>query len=389
VSSLLTILWNTANYERRQAFYEHRKIPSYPEQCKGFKDTEPFKKLGTCKTQALLSKLNEAWQSFYALLRLKKRGRLPPHIRRLHPPRYWKRNGRREAKTFYVRNNGWGMDEETLSISKGLRIAYRYGGLWVGKQGRLEVLRHELSEKWYAHIPVEVEWQPPSRTDARKKASLDLGICNLATLHIEGERPIIYSGRAVLSDWVYHTKRIAERQSRLPLRKRISKWIRKAFRRRQRRLRHAVNAMLRGIFEGLEAKGLGELVIGDLNGIRGNDNHGGNVNQKVNNFWAFNLIERRIRELGEEYGITIRKVSERDTSITCCLCGEKHHSRVRRGLVVCSRAHQSINADVNGAVNILKVAANRSPVLSTPAGTSGSGLLAEPLLLRWNRHEWR
>jgi putative transposase len=138
--------------------------------------------------------------------------------------------------------------------------------------------------------------------------------------------------------------------------------------------------MLRDTFEGLEAKDVGELVIGDLNGIRDKGDHGKSVNQKVNNFWAFNLIERRIRELGQEYGITIRKVSEGDTSKTCCLCGRQHNTRVERGLIVCPETHQSINADVN-------VAVERSPVLSTPAGTSGSGLLAEPLPLGWNHSE--
>jgi transposase len=47
----------------------------------------------------------------------------------------------------------------------------------------------------------------------------------------------------------------------------------------------------------------------------------------------------------------------------------------------------SINADVNGAVNILKVAMNRS--LSERIGTSGSGVMAHPLLLRWNYNEWK
>jgi len=58
------ILWNMANYERRKAFFGHGKIPSYASQCRTFKDAEPFKGLGTCKAQALLSKLNEAWSSF-------------------------------------------------------------------------------------------------------------------------------------------------------------------------------------------------------------------------------------------------------------------------------------------------------------------------------------
>jgi putative transposase len=385
------ILWNIANYERRKAFYGHKRMRLYATQCRELKQTESFKKLGTYKAQALLSKLNEAWQGFFALLRLKKKGKLPFHIHKIRPPRYWKRNGKRVAKEFYVRNDGWSMNENEISISRAVKIPYRCGELWVGKQGRLEVLRDELSGKWYAHIPVEVSWKPPSRTDAQKRASLDLGICNLATLYMEGERPIIYSGRAALSDWIYHTKRIADRQSKLPQRKYTSKRVRLQFRRRQRRLKHAVNTMLRGIFSLLEKRNVGELYIGDLNGIRKEADHGRRGNQKLHNFWTFNLVERRTMELGDEYGVSVKKVSERDTSKTCCLCGKQHNGRVERGLMVCHERHQCINADVNGAVNILKVAANRFPsVLSTDKGeTSGSRLMAQPLLLRWNYHEWQ
>ena len=360
------ILWNFANYERRKAFHQHRKMPSYAAQCRELKHADSFKKLGTCRAQALLSKLNEAWQSFYALLRLKKKGKLLPHIHKIRPPGYWKWNGKRMARAFYVRNDGWRMNEKEISVSRGIKIPYQCGGLWVGKRGRLEVLRDELSGRWYAHIPVEVSWKPPSRTDAQKRASLDLGICNLATLYMEGERPIIYSGGAALSDWIYHTMMIADRQSKLPQRRHTSKRIRLQFRRRQRRLKHAVNTMLRGIFSLLERKNVGELYIGDLNGIRKEADHGRRGNQKLHNFWAFNLVERRIMELGEEYGIAVRKVSERNTSRTCCLCGRRHNGRVERGLMVCSGKHMGINADVNGAVNILKVAVKRSPsVLST------------------------
>ena len=296
------------------------------------------------------------------------------------------------ARAFYVRNGGWGMNEKEISISRAVKIPYQCGGLWVGKRGRLEVLKDELSKRWYAHIPVEVEYQPPPASRiANKRASLDVGICNLAALYIEGERPVIYSGRAVLSDWIYHTKEIADRQSKLPRKIHTSKHIRLQFRRRQRRLKHAVNAMLRDIFAILEEK-VSTLYIGDLNGVREGANRGWKTNQKIHNFWVFSLIEKRIFELGEEYGITVRKVSERDTSKTCRLCGRKHNGRVERGLMVCRERHKSINADVNGAVNILNVAVKRSPpVLSTNTKreTSGSRLMAQPLLLRWNYHEWR
>lgn len=85
------------------------------------------------------------------------------------------------------------------------------------------------------------------------------------------------------------------------------------------------------------------------------------------------------------------KVSERNTSKTCCLCGKMHNGRIERGLMVCKATRQSINADLNGAVNIMKVAVNRplsSALIKLAEGASGSGLMAQPLLLRWNYNEW-
>ena len=136
------------------------------------------------------------------------------------------------------------MDGEQIAISNQTIIPDDSGHLWVGKQGRLEVTRDSLNGMWYAHIPIEVE-TPPCRTSS-KWASLDLGIYSLAALYTEGERAAIYSGRAVLSDWVYRTKKIADRQSKLPKRKHSSWKINAAYRKRTRRLRHSVNAMLRG-----------------------------------------------------------------------------------------------------------------------------------------------
>ena len=141
--------------------------------------------------------------------------------------------------------------------------------------------------------------------------------------------------------------------------------------------------MLRNIFENLESKTIGELVMGDLTGIREEANHGDRGNQKLHNFWIFNMVAGRIYELGQECGIIVTKVSERDTSKTCCLCGKQHNGRIERGLIVCKKTHQSINADVNGAINIMKVAVNRPlSVLSTLSGASGSRVMADPLLLK-------
>lgn len=63
------------------------------------------------------------------------------------------------------------------------------------------------------------------------------------------EQPLIYSGRPVLSDYVYRTKKIAELQSRLPKKQYTSRKIGLFYRKRTRHFKHAVRAMLKDLFE--------------------------------------------------------------------------------------------------------------------------------------------
>jgi putative transposase len=381
-------LWNMANYDRRQAYFTGSRVPSYENQWRTFKDSEPFKRTGTCKGQALLHKLREAWGSFFALKRLQRIGRLPPHIKRVSPPKYMKDRStcRRKAEAIYVRNDGYKQQENVLTLSKGLRIRFRAGDLWVGKQGRLGLHYDRLRGKWYGHIPVKVKWPRKGlpHHSTRKRASIDLGICNLATCVVEGgDRAYVYSGRAVLSDWRYWTKQIASYESTLKKTngRDTSKHLSRLYRTRRRRLDHAVKSMLRDLFDRLETNGVTDLIVGDLKHIRDNANHGKVGNQKLHNFWPFMQIRQRIRELGEESGIHVRFKSERGTSKRCSLCGEKHENgRRHRGLYHCKTHSILMNADVNGAYNILygrKVAA-----------VSGSRPMAWPMLLKWNSQEW-
>jgi len=116
------------------------------------------------------------------------------------------------AESIYVRNDGYKQREEELVLSKSLRVRFKAGELWVGKQGRLELHYDRLRGKWYGHIPVKVNWPRKGKPhqSTLKRASIDLGICNLATCIVEGgDKAYVYSGRAVLSDWRYWTKRIA------------------------------------------------------------------------------------------------------------------------------------------------------------------------------------
>ena len=78
-------LWNTINYKRRQSFL-HGKID-----LDSTMEYEAYKQLvGPDTAREIIRKNDKAWRDFVKLLTLKNEGKLPPHIRKVTPPSYWK-----------------------------------------------------------------------------------------------------------------------------------------------------------------------------------------------------------------------------------------------------------------------------------------------------------
>jgi putative transposase len=123
-----------------------------------FKDTwekyyEKYKKVLGVNAQAVLQKNNEAWSSFFSLLKQKKD---LPFINHVSPPGYWKDGGKRKL-ILVVRQDRYEVDEERHVIflkDWNMEIPFEGRLRWFGVQGRLEI--HVVGNKFYAHIPVDV-----------------------------------------------------------------------------------------------------------------------------------------------------------------------------------------------------------------------------------------
>jgi len=164
-------------------------------------------------------------------------------------------------------------------------------------------------------------------------------------------------------------------------RQRTSRKLRLLYDKRRRFLRHALNSMVRKIMEELKEKGAGEVVVGYPKDITRNHS-----NKLTMNFWNYGYTIRRFKEVGEELGIRVIDVAEPNTSKSCSLCGEAHESgRVKRGLYKCPRMGKVINADLNGAINILHIPES----LGSRSGGQllgrdrGNGLKTQPVVYRW------
>jgi putative transposase len=364
-------LYNEVNFERRQAYIRYRRFEWYPKHL--YEKYAPL--IGSATAQQIINKNSEAWRSFLALKRLEAEGKLPKHITRVSMPRYWKRDGRRELMII-VRNDCYRVGGEYLYLPKGLKLRYKGLLKWRGRQGRLEIIYDGLDGVWRGFMAVKVG-KPPKRGGS-KPLYIDMGVKNLATVWYDGLRqPIAFSGGAVLSDWWYWNRKIAGEQGRLARINgaRTSKKLRGLYRTRQRRFRHAVNAMVKTIVEEAYRLGVSKIVLGKLKGVRSN-RHNGKANTMINNFWSFSYIVRRFKEKAEEYGIEVEEVSEYKTSSKCPYCGSENVTN-RGRLFKCYDCGLEAHRDAVGVLNIGHL-----------YGGGVNGVVAHPLLLRWDGMRW-
>ncbi|BDR92598.1 hypothetical protein Vsou_16910 [Vulcanisaeta souniana JCM 11219] len=279
-------------------------------------------------------------------------------------------------------------ESERVIYLKDFKLALKFKGKlkWHGKQGRLEIHYNDARRSWYAYIPVEVEVN--NQVSGGLRASVDLGIVNLATVYVEDGNWYLFKGGGVLSQYEYYSKKVSSVQKVLARHgQRSSKRLKLLYDKRSRFLKHALNSMVRKVMEELRAKGVSEVVVGYPKEI--GRNHG---NKLTVNFWNYGYVIKRFEEVGEELGMRVVKVDESNTSKTCSLCGEAHEGgRVKRGLFKCPRVGRIINADLNGAINILHIPESLGTQrwgLPT-VRDRGNGPKARPVVYRWtNRAGW-
>uniref|UniRef100_UPI0020A29F52 RNA-guided endonuclease InsQ/TnpB family protein n=1 Tax=Halohasta salina TaxID=2961621 RepID=UPI0020A29F52 len=152
----------------------------------------------------------------------------------------------------------------------------------------------------------------------------------------------------------------------------------KARQKLSRRKDHFLHTLSKHVVERCVEECIGTIAVGDLSDIREDDdgetrNWGRSGNKKLHG-WEFDRFTRLLEYKAEKHGILVDRVDESNTSKTCSCCGQiRDNNRVERGLYVCESCETTMNADVNGAVNI-----RRKITQSLPTGDMSNGWLAQP-----------
>jgi transposase len=386
LADLSAKLWNELNYERRQQWNGGQRVDlegterKYHEKYKGA--------LGPHNAAAIIAKNNEAWGSFFSLLKSKKEGKLPKH-ERVSPPGYWKdREEGKRKPIFVVESDSYVVDEASRVIriklgrkKKPLEIPFAGRLRWYGKQGRMEVHYDGARRAWHAQISVEVGAEEtrngnPARIVRGERKSIrmaeprgdgaagvDLGINILASAVTSGGAWLLYRGSRAKEDFFYLSRRIAEIQSEADearkggdeaKSRRLNRKKRRLFRKLMERTAHLYWNLANHLVRGLWELGVSKIYLGYPRDIAQD-----NGNKLTSNMWRYRELMNAIELKAQEYGIRVYEVLEYNTSNHCAVHGTEV-TRGPRGVVRCPLGHK-LHSDLNGALNILKRGAGSIP----------------------------
>lgn len=119
-------------------------------------------------------------------------------------------------------------------------------------------------------------------------------------------------------------------------------------------------------------------IIGKMKDIKQEINLGKVNNQNFVSI-PYEKFKKKLEAKCEYYGIEYKEVDESYTSQTCSRCGTvKKSNRKYRGLYVCKNCGYVVNADINGAINILGKVAGESVVRQI----TSSGRVSRPVRIR-------
>jgi putative transposase len=348
-------LYNAANYLVRQSFINHQRYLNYYDVHAQMKGHEAYQALPRKVSQQVLRMLDQNWQGFFAAM---KAYRADPSKFRKRPglPRYLHKTDGRYVLVYTIQALSKPALNRSVIVPSGLAIEVRT------KQTRISQVRIVPKGQFYV---VEVVYEKdivPAAVDASLVAGIDVGLNNLAAITSNkiGFAPILVNGRPLKYINQGYNKRRAELQAKLGQPGR-TKRMQRLTTRRTRQINHYLHTHSRRIIEILVREGIGTLIIGKNDGWKQEISIGKRNNQNFAQVPHARFIEM-LSYKAELVGIQVILVNESHTSKCSFLDDEpiRHHERyvgkrVARGLFRAADGRR-INADVNGAYNIMRKA---------------------------------
>ena len=366
-------LYNAALYTLRQRFFETKKYISYAKVDQIFKsiDNPDYRALPSQTAQQTLRMVDSAYKSFFNSIKKGLRARIPGYL---------DKNGYYIAVFTNQQLSHKLLKEGIIKLPKS-NIT-----LHTDIKDNIKQVRFVPRDKY---IRMEVVYdikEPIVRPDNGRYISIDLGINNLATVASNVLRPIIINGQPIKSENQYYNKQKSKLQAHLPKGIHISNRIRRLTAKRNNVIKDYMHKASSYIVNQIaDSSSICTIAIGYNKGWKQDTNMGKANNQKFTSIPYLQFVSM-IEYKAKLKGIRTVRVNESYTSKSSFFDNDtlpsgkadKDHifsgKRVSRGLYH-TKSGWYINADVNGALNIMR----RALKVTSDDLPAGRGFVSNPV----------
>ncbi|MCG3085563.1 transposase [Anoxybacillus sp. LAT27] len=351
-------LYNFANYQVRQTFFQHGTYLSYNKLDKLLKtegmDTDyRAMPMAQCAQQTLRM-LHQNWQSFFKSMKDWAKNK-DKYTGRPKPPKYLKKDGR---YVLVLTNQSCKVVDEQITFP----ACFQGFRLKTNMKGKLQQVRFVPKHR---HIIVEVVYKipiPTQKQDNNRDISIDLGLDNFATIvNNVGKQPIVINGKGLKSANQYynkqmsHYRKVAKQMNGLDWTKRMSKMTEK----RNRIVENFMHQASAFVMKHALSLDCDTIVVGMNKDWKREVHLGKRTNQAFVHI-PYQTFLHQLQYKAAQHGIRVIVTEESYTSKCSFLDMEEikkqkqyKGTRIKRGLFQ-SENGILINADVNGAYNIMR-----------------------------------
>jgi IS605 OrfB family transposase len=391
LSHIAKNLYNSGVYNVRQYYFAEKEYLNYEKNYALCKDNENYKLLNSNMAQQILKEVDGVFKSFFGLLKLAKKGNYSFSSIRL--PSYMPKDGYATLVIGFVRLNG---NKLIIPYSNAFRkehkpISVNIPPILLDKKIKeiriIPKSNARFFEVQYTYEAVEAQRE----LDKQNALAIDLGLDNLTACVTSLGKSFIIDGRRLKSLNQWYNKQNAKLQSIKDKQKTngITKKQSIITNNRNNAVSDYINKTCRHIINYCLDNDIGNLVIGYNETLQKDINLGKRTNQNFVNIPVGN-IKQKLEYLCKLYGINFVKQEESYTSRASFFDEDvipKYNDdnpkdyifsgkRIKRGLYQSSDGY-CLNADINGALNILK----KSNVVSLTA-LYGRGAVDTPVRIR-------
>lgn len=389
-------LYNVGLYNIRQYYFQEKQFLTYESNYHACKENENYALLQAGIAQQILRVVDRSFKSFFNLVKKANNGEY--RFQDIKIPHYRKKGG---MFVLVLQKNAISIRNGNLKLPMSYAFKHQHEGLKVeipfpnridpSTIKEVRILPCDFSGRYFKIQYVYTVQAEPKSLNEDNALGIDIGVDNLATCVPTNGTPFILNGRGIKSinhRWNKERARLQSIADKQGIKGGKTKRIYRITEKRNNQVKDAIRKAARYIVDYCILNDIGTIIVGYNKDFKRSANIGRANNQTFTNI-PFGDLRSTIKNLCERYEIQYIEQEESYTSKSSFLDndvlpeynpeqpykGKFSGKRIYRGLYQSANGTK-INADVNGAANILRKA-NRfdSSILC-------QGFLANPQRIR-------